>query len=52
MITIEQCKKILNKSKKKINDEEAKLVRCFLYQIAALQLENEQKNYKLKTDLK
>ena len=39
MLSLEICKKILNQSKRKYKDEEIKLLREFLYQIAGLQLE-------------
>lgn len=43
MLTLEQCKKILNDgSKRKFKDEEVKQLREFLYQLAELQLEIKQ----------
>ncbi len=40
MLTLEQCKKILNDgSKRKISNEEVKQLREYLYQLAELQLE-------------
>ncbi len=43
MLTLEQCKKILNDgSKRKFKDEEVKQLRECLYQFAELQLEIEQ----------
>jgi len=39
MISIEQCKKILNKGKRKYTDEEVKDIREFLYQIANIELD-------------
>jgi hypothetical protein len=39
MITIEQCKKILNKGEKKYKDEEVKIIREYLYFLGDLQLE-------------
>ena len=44
MLSLEICKKILNQNKKKYKDEEIKLIREFLYQIAELQLESENEN--------
>ena len=47
MITLEQCKKILNKDKHKYNEDEIKQIRTYLYFIGGLQLElsdNELKN--------
>ena len=42
MLTLEQCKKILNDgSKRKFKDEEVKQLREYLYQLAELQLETE-----------
>lgn len=41
MISIEHCKKILNKGKRKYTDEEVKQIREFLFLLAELQLENE-----------
>lgn len=43
MITLEQCKQILKKEKRKVSDEEVKLIRDYLYQLAELQLESEEK---------
>lgn len=42
MISIEHCKKILNKGKRKYTDEEVKQIREFLFLLAELQLENEE----------
>jgi len=47
MITIEECKKVLNKGERKYKDEEIKKIREYLYFIGSLQLEvdnNELKN--------
>lgn len=47
MITIENCKKTLNKGERKYKDEEIKKIREYLYFIGSLQLEvdnNELKN--------
>lgn len=41
MITLENCKKILNKTNKKYTDEEVKLIRAYLYMMAQIQLEIE-----------
>lgn len=43
MITLEQCNQILKKDKRKFSDEDIKLIRDYLYQLAILQLENEKK---------
>lgn len=42
MLSIEHCKKILNKGKRKYTDEEVKQIREFLFLLAELQLENEE----------
>jgi len=43
MLTLEQCKKILNNgSNRKYKDEEVKQLRDYLYQLAELQLELKQ----------
>ena len=39
MITIEECKKVLNKGERKYKDEEIKKIRECLYFIGGLQLE-------------
>lgn len=41
MLSIEYCKKILNKGKRKYTDEEVKQIREFLFLLAELQLEND-----------
>lgn len=41
MITLENCKNILNKTNKKYTDEEVKLIRAYLYMMAQIQLEIE-----------
>jgi predicted nucleic acid-binding Zn ribbon protein len=41
MITLEKCKEILNKGKRKYDNEEIKLIREYLYLLAELQMENE-----------
>jgi hypothetical protein len=37
MISLEQCKKILNKTKKKYTDDEIKAIREWLYRIAEIE---------------
>lgn len=45
MITLEKCKKILNKGEHKYNEEEIRLIREYLYFIGQIQKENnENKN--------
>ena len=46
MITLEKCKEILNKGKRKYDNEEIKLLRKYLCLMAELQIENE-KNVEL-----
>lgn len=41
MITLEKCKEILNKGKRKYDNEEIKLIREYLRLLAELQIENE-----------
>lgn len=41
MLNLERCKELLNKRKRKYNDEEIKFIREILYQFAELELENE-----------
>jgi len=41
VITLEYCKKTLNKGERKYKDEEIKKIREYLYFIGSLQLENE-----------
>ena len=41
MIPLEQCATILNKGKKKYDNEKVKIVRQYLYLLAELQIENE-----------
>ena len=41
MIPLEQCATILNKGKKKYDNEQAKIIRQYLYLLAELQIENE-----------
>lgn len=41
MITLEQCKKILNNGKRIYTDNEIKEIREFLYRMAGLQIESE-----------
>jgi len=38
MINIEQCKKVLNNGERKYKDEEIKMIRDFLYQLAELEI--------------
>ena len=38
MITIEQCNKILNKGERKYEDDEIRLIREYLYQLANLEI--------------
>lgn len=40
MLSLEVCKKILNKGKKKYTDEEIKLIREYIFFLAELQIEN------------
>lgn len=40
MITLEKCKEILNKGKRKYDNEEIKSIREYLYLLAELQIEN------------
>jgi len=44
MLSLEQCKKKLNNDKRKYTDEEVKQIREYLYMLAELQFENEQKD--------
>jgi len=46
MITLEQCKKILNTGERKYKDEEIKMIREYLYFIGGLQLEVNNNDYK------
>ena len=41
MITLEQCGKILNTGIKKYSNDEVKLIRDYLYNMARLQIETE-----------
>jgi hypothetical protein len=43
MITIEQCNKILNNGERKYNNEEIRMIRDYLYQLANLEI-NDLKN--------
>jgi hypothetical protein len=43
VLNLETCKKVLSNGKKKYTDEEVKQLREYLYMIAELQLENENK---------
>lgn len=40
MLSLEVCKKILNKGKNKYTDTEIKLIRDFVFFLAELQIEN------------
>jgi hypothetical protein len=40
MLTIEQCKRILNKGGKKYSDEQVKHIREILYQFGKLDIDN------------
>ena len=42
MITLEQCKKILNKGERKHSKEEIRLIREYLYFIGQIEIENNQ----------
>lgn len=44
MLTLDECKKILNTNKNKYNDEEIKQIRDFLYLIASFEIENNDRN--------
>ena len=46
MITLENCKKILNRGERKYKDEEIKMIREYLYIIGGLQLEVENNDLK------
>jgi hypothetical protein len=43
MITIEKCNKILNNGERKYNNEEIRMIKDYLYQLANLEI-NELKN--------
>jgi hypothetical protein len=43
VLTIEYCKKILNKEERKYSEEEIKQIREYLYFLGELQLNNEEK---------
>lgn len=45
MLTIEKCKKTLNQGERKYKDEEIRLIRDYLYQLANLEI-NELKTKK------
>ena len=38
MITLENCKKLVNKGERKYKDEEIKMIRDYLYQIANFEI--------------
>lgn len=44
MLTILECKKILNKGERKYTDEEIKMIREFLYTVAEIENENKGNN--------
>ncbi|WP_203558234.1 hypothetical protein [Bacteroides sp. 214] len=44
MLTLAQCKSLLNTDKRKYNDEEIKKLRAFLYQIAEIEIQEEEEN--------
>lgn len=44
MLTILECKKILNKGERKYTDEEIKMIREFLYTVAEIENENKRNN--------
>lgn len=46
MITLEDCKRALNKGERKYKDEEVKKIREYLYFIGGLQLEIENNDFK------
>jgi len=43
MLTIEECKKILNRNSKKISDSEIEQIRDFLWEIAQIDVKNLEK---------
>ena len=47
--TLEQCATILNKGKKKYDNEQVKIIRQYLYLLAELQIENEKIAFNKKT---
>jgi len=40
MLSLEQCKKILNKNGRKYNEEEIKKIRAILYKLAGIEYDN------------
>ena len=44
MLTLKMCKEVLNKGDKKFSDNEIELIRNFLYEIASIQIEVENKS--------
>jgi hypothetical protein len=40
MLTLERCKQVLNQGNVKFNDEQVKMIREYLYLVAALEIEN------------
>ncbi|GAB6009126.1 hypothetical protein [Dysgonomonas reticulitermitis] len=43
-MSIEECKKILNKGKRRYTDEEVKMIREYLYQFAEIELKIREEN--------
>ena len=50
MITLEVCHQILNKRKKQFTNEQVKQIRDYLYEIAKLQIEDENKQTKTEAE--
>lgn len=50
MITLGNCKKILNNKERKYTDEEIKMIRAYLYMMAQIQLEMENNNTNTKEE--
>ena len=44
MLSILECKKILNKGERKYTDEETKMIREFLYKVAEIEIGNKGNN--------
>lgn len=40
MLTLEKCRKILNQNETKFSDEQVRMIREYLYLLAALEIEN------------
>ena len=45
MIILEECKRILNKEKKKYTEEEIKQIREYLYLIGHIEIENNEEKF-------